>query len=629
MRLINCEAQFKALFERTKDAVFLLDLNGVHIAANKRASEIFGYEPEELERLTYKDLSLEIDASEQVMKRLLAGENIPKYRRLFRHKDGRIIPVEIDIEIVKNSKGAPIYLQSIVQDISERVAFEKHTAYNAKFQKMLMEIAIDFLRITPGHFDEALNQLLKSVGLFCQVDRTYYFRYDHVAKTTSNTHEWCAEGVTPEIENLQDIPFTLIETWVNAHFNGNTIYIPDVQNLEESTLKEILSSQGIKTLITIPVMNGDLCLGFVGFDAVNALKIWTDEERALLEMLSILIGNAEIRLDNDRKLSLALNQAEAANSAKSKFLANMSHEIRTPLNGILGMLNLLIKSGIDEHQKEYANKAEAYSKNLLNTLNDILDYAKMEKSAMKLEDEVFKLSQVFDEIEAIVYPSAHDKGLTFGIELDPRLPDTLMGDVSKFKQVLINLLGNSVKFTHAGSVNVEVTYESQQDLTVNLLIVVKDTGIGIDADHLNRIFEPFMQVEDSVNRRYGGTGLGLSIVKEIVELMHGHVIVKSTINLGSAFYIILPFQKVMTSLDETSQKQVSSLNHETLQTLKSLEISIRQQKPKDCKHWMEIIDDTTLHNGYKTQLDELKRYLKHFEFESAHEIVITLIDELE
>lgn len=145
MKMTNCEVQFNALFERTKDAVFFLDLNGVHILANQKAALMFGYNEEEMAKLSYKSLSLEPIESEAVMKRLLAGEQIPKYRRRFRHKDGREIPVEIDVELVKNSKGIPIYIQSIVQDISERVNYEKTISYYSDFQKLIVESAIDII----------------------------------------------------------------------------------------------------------------------------------------------------------------------------------------------------------------------------------------------------------------------------------------------------------------------------------------------------------------------------------------------------------------------------------------------------------------------------------------------------
>ncbi len=271
---------------------------------------------------------------------------------------------------------------------------------------------------------------------------------------------------------------------------------------------------------------------------------------ALVEKDQILrAGQAELEktLEESRRLNALLvrekersdrlaNQARSANQAKSEFLANMSHELRTPLNGLLGMLGLLMKTPLDSRQQHFADTARTSGASLLEIINDILDLSKVEAGKVQLEETEFCLGALMAEVGQLMAPSAEEKGLAFTCTLAPGTPVGLRGDPVRLKQVVLNLVNNAVKFTAQGSVKVDGGILEHTGEEVLLQIQVTDTGIGIPADKVGSLFQPFSQVDASTTRKYGGTGLGLAISRQIATLLGGDVGVRSVEGQGSVFY---------------------------------------------------------------------------------------------
>ena len=249
-----------------------------------------------------------------------------------------------------------------------------------------------------------------------------------------------------------------------------------------------------------------------------------------------LTKEVQKRQRTERELKVAIQEVEAASKAKSDFLAVVSHEIRTPMNGLMGMLDLVADSDLDKLQRDYLETANRSAETLLRILNDLLDFSKSDQGGLELKHTAFQLRETTEEVTSLMAIRAKKKGLQFSFSWDDRAPDWVSGDPVRFRQVIGNLLDNAIKFTEQGTVSVSLTSVRREDELLRFFFEIEDSGVGIDPDTLESLFEPFTQADVSMTRKYGGAGLGLAITKKIIELMGGTIEVNSEVNAGSKFF---------------------------------------------------------------------------------------------
>ena len=306
---------------------------------------------------------------------------------------------------------------------------------------------------------------------------------------------------------------------------ANTLSETQSAQLEKEKLQRFIYFSGGFSLVII-------LLGMIS--RLNYLRITRNESK-----------------EKSYKISFEKQRAEESEKVREKFLAKMSHEIRTPMNAIMGMTNILKKNNHLPEQIRYLDAIWQSSENLLVILNDILDLSQLEAGKIKIEQVHFRPMDELMKLREILKYKAHEKGIELNCELDGAIPEKLIGDPIRLNQILINLTGNAIKFTEQGNVFVSIQLKDIIDKVATIKVTIRDTGIGIQEDRLEKIFESFIQAESDTTRRFGGTGLGLTISKELVQLQNGKISVESKPGKGSTFRFEIPYQ--ISDVDESEK----------------------------------------------------------------------------
>jgi two-component system, sensor histidine kinase and response regulator len=500
------ERRFRTFVDHAADAFFLHGEGDAHVLdVNRQACESLGYTREELLRMTPADYDADVTPAlaEDYVRRLAAGETIV-FESRHRRKDGTFFPVEVRAKAFW--EGGRGFFVALVRDMTERKQAEEALRESEeRFRGTFENAAVGIAQTDPT------GRILNVNEKFCSI--VGYTRAEILQKSFA------------DITHPEDLAASL-ETFIALMRDETPVF-----GLEKRYLRKDGSLVWVELFASLQRDAAD--------KPANSIAVIQDiSERKRL----------------DAELRQAKEIAEAANRAKDEFLANVSHEIRTPMNAILGMTELTLETDLTENQRQCLKTVKSAADNLLRIINDLLDFSKIEAGKLELDPGDFLLrSAVADPLRALAV-RAHKKGLELIYNAQPDVPDALIGDAGRLRQILLNLVGNAIKFTEEGEVivGVEIDCDSAGDSSagqspdspeVRLRFTVRDTGIGIPVDKQERIFRAFEQEDTSTTRKYGGTGLGLTITARLVALMGGKITVESEPGRGSTFAFTAGFAR--------------------------------------------------------------------------------------
>jgi PAS domain S-box-containing protein len=545
-----------AILNNSLDCIITIDCQGRILDFNPAAERTFGYGRDEVLHKSMVDLivppSLR-EAHQQGMKHYLAtGEGPVLGKRIeitAMRADGSEFPIELAITAITGG-GAPMFT-ACLRDLTERKQNEAALDERIRLLALTSEIGLALSR--SGTLPSMLQQCTESIvrqldGAFARI-WTLSESGDTLelqASAGMYTHLDGPHGRVP----VGQFKIGLIARERKPHLTNKVVGDPRVSDQEWALREGMVAFAGHPLIV-----DGHL----VGVVAIFARHSFSEATIATLGSAADAIATGISRKHIEEALLCSELQAQAANRAKSDFLANMSHEIRTPMNGVLGLTRLMLNTDLTPLQREYLEMTNRSAESLLQIINDILDFSKIEANKLTLVHEIFSLTECAENAVSDCAVSAQVKNLELTCDLDPMIPEILVGDAGRLRQVLLNLISNAIKFTDQGEVDLTVRTVSVSDEEIWLHFSIHDTGIGIPAERQARIFEAFEQSDASISRTYGGTGLGLSISARIVSMMGGVLEVESEMGVGSTFHFRARFAASAQPLHPKSARAVPEL----------------------------------------------------------------------
>ncbi len=431
-------------------------------------------------------------------------------------------------------------LFTVMIDLTQQRLQEKRLKQLLAMEELLVKISSLLIATNDESLGRTLQEIIEEMGAFLEVETAFICQPDEKAMFRKVSHQWSSSGHAPVL---------LSDSSLSALLRGEELYYPVVRDLADilAAEREYLLDKGITSCYMLPIKSGSSLFGYLGFQSSRQSVELTRENRRLIRVLADNLASVFVRSEQWLELQLATikarqaaQEADQSMRSRSEWFSMISHEIRTPMNSISVMSHLLMETKLDQKQRTLVNTLHSSGKSLLDVVDKFLDYSKIEAGTIAVELERFSPRQLIHQVLDPWHHLAGEKGIELAALIDESIPRLLVGDTTLLRQICGNLLGNALKFTKTGSVTLSLSAGQRGHYTIEWVMTVKDTGIGISPDFINSIFIPFSQGRASINRESGGTGLGLAIVKKLVDLLGGSIDVESREGEGSCFTVRLP-----------------------------------------------------------------------------------------
>jgi PAS domain S-box-containing protein len=540
--LLKSEERWQLAIQAADDGIWDMNLETGVTFRSDRWRNILGFpvDAEAEEEIDWTSLIHPDDLDRVLTERAayLAGD-MPRYRMEYRMRcqDGSYKWIIAQARALWNERGKATRLVGSINDITDRKLAIATLEKRENYLSMLVDVQHHL--ISENLSAQNYTTILGLLGQVSEFSSIKFFTCNSLDKFNIKLHSaWFGEGIKKpsELNQNQFIQQMINYQWIERLTQGEIIN-QSLSTVPE-TEKSILTSKGLCSILLMPIMINGYSWGFLSFHDYLCDRL---RDHAEINLLTIFASSLAMHLERQQsKLEMLqmMEAAQAANRAKSEFLATMSHEIRTPMNAVIGFTSLLLDTNLDEEQQEFTEIIKVSGEGLLTIINDILDFSKIESGRFDFEIQPFNLRDCIEESLSLLSPLAAIKSLKLEYSMNMDVPERIVGDTTRLRQILINLLSNAVKFTPKGHVNLKVSVVQAlipPDNAYKLMFAVQDTGIGIPKERYDRLFKPFSQVDSSTTRNYGGTGLGLAIAHRLTELMGGEMFVDSEVGVGSTF----------------------------------------------------------------------------------------------
>ncbi|WP_420579830.1 PAS domain S-box protein [Reichenbachiella sp.] len=530
------QKRYQALFEDSNDAIIILNAHGEFVTGNDAVVKLFNAENIEMCKKTpphtiwpeYQPDGIPSNQKVEEVIQVALEKGSNSFEWEYKKYSGELFYASVTLSRIDTDD--EVFVQASIRDISEQIETKKRLETQNEMQNLLMLISSKYINTPLADVDGVIQNSLREIGEYVQADRSYLFEFDYINRTISNTFEWCAPEIQSVKEQSQNLPMNEVSEMVDPHFQGDFIYIPDTGIMAESGSKRILLEQEIKSLLTVPLMHRQNCVGFVGFDSVMSKKMYSEKEIAILKLYSDMLVNIQMRSEKEKELQKLLQTTKDQNQRLKEFSYITSHNIRASVANLMGLSEMI---RVIPESEGYLDMLKVTTNKLDNSISNINELINFENENSELRKTNCNLSEAVQRVLKLTNQIIQHKNVDIKINIEET--HMIKAFPAYLDSIFHNLITNALKYGITDQSKLLEIYANQEETGTSVFI--KDRGLGIDLDkYSEKMFKLGTRLHDTSD----GQGLGLFMTKRQLEAMGGQIEVESQLNNGTTFKLFFP-----------------------------------------------------------------------------------------